>query len=70
MCPAIIVCIYLQDATAESGELRFLPGSHRTSCGTLDGDQRLGVAVAAQAGAVTPHYTDVMHAAPRRATLQ
>lgn len=64
MCPAINVSIYLQDANEQSGELRFLPGSHRSSCGNLDGDTRFGIAVAAKAGSVTLHYTDVMHAAP------
>jgi hypothetical protein len=64
MCPAINVSIYLEDATRQSGELRFLPGSHRASCGNLDGDSRHGVAVAATAGSVSLHYTDVMHAAP------
>ena len=64
MCPAVNVSIYLVDATAERGELRFLPGSHKTSCGNLDGKTHFGVGVAALAGSVTLHYTDVMHAAP------
>ncbi len=64
MCPAINLSIYLHDATPERGELRFLPGSHRASCGNMDGRKEFGVRADAKAGSVSLHYTDVMHAAP------
>jgi ectoine hydroxylase-related dioxygenase (phytanoyl-CoA dioxygenase family) len=67
MCPAVNLSIYLHDATAETGELRFLPGSHRASCGNLDGDRLAGLAAPVKAGSVSLHYTDVMHAAPEPA---
>ena len=62
MCPVINLSIYLADATRESGELRFLPGSHRYACPTPAANA--GIAVAARAGDVTLHYGDVMHGAP------
>jgi ectoine hydroxylase-related dioxygenase (phytanoyl-CoA dioxygenase family) len=65
MCPAIVLSIYLYDATEASGELRFLPGSHKASCGFLDSDKAYGVAAPARAGSVSLHFTDVMHAAPQ-----
>ena len=62
MCPVINLSIYLADATAESGELRFLPGSHRYACPTPAADA--GISVPAKAGDVSLHYGDVMHGAP------
>lgn len=62
MCPVINMSIYLEDATAASGELRFLPGSHRYACPTPDA--RAGISVPARTGDVTLHYGDVMHGAP------
>ena len=62
MCPVINLSIYLADATRESGELRFLPGSHRYACPTPAANA--GIAVPARAGDVSLHYGDVMHGAP------
>lgn len=62
MCPVINMSIYLEDATPASGELRFLPGSHRYACPTPDA--KAGISVPAKAGDVTLHYGDVMHGAP------
>lgn len=62
MCPVVNVSIYLSDATADAGELWFLPGSHRFCCPAPQG--QAGIAAAACAGDVTLHYGDVMHQAP------
>lgn len=67
MCPCYVFSIYLYDATAQSGCLQFLPGSHHYGCGFLDaaaGDVAGAVTVPARAGDVTIHIGDVMHAAP------
>jgi len=66
MCPVINLSIYLADANRESGELRFLPGSHRYSCPTPAADA--GIAVPARAGDVSLHFGDVMHGAPAPAS--
>ncbi len=66
-CPQTVLSIYLYDATPAQGPLLFLPGSHRACVGFFDPadpDAPEGVTVAAQAGDVTLHYSDVMHAAP------
>jgi hypothetical protein len=68
MCPVVIVSTYLTRANAETGELRFLPGSHEKSCGAYidtasDGAPR-GVSFDADPGDVSVHFGDVMHAAP------
>ena len=62
MCPVINLSIYLADATPDSGELRFLPGSHRFACPTPGADA--GISVSALAGDVSLHFGDVMHGAP------
>ncbi len=67
MCPTMVLSIFLEAATPASGELRFLPGSWRTTCGFAEAtDPRAprGVGVRAEAGDVTIHYGDGMHAAP------
>lgn len=68
MCPVLIVSTYLTPANAETGELRFLPGSHTRACGayidTADRAAPRGVSFDAQPGDVSVHYGDVMHAAP------
>ncbi len=68
MCPTLIVSTYLTPANAETGELRFLPGSHTRACGayidTADSSAPRGVSFDAQPGDVSIHYGDVMHAAP------
>ncbi len=67
MCPTLVMSLYLHPATPETGELRFLPGSWRATHGfaeATDPEAPRGVAVAAEAGDVTLHYGDGMHAAP------
>jgi len=68
MCPVVIVSTYLTPATAETGELRFLPGSHDKSCGayidTAATAAPRGVSFEAQPGDASVHFGDVMHAAP------
>ena len=67
MCPCYVISLYIYDATPESGCLQFLPGSHHYGCGFLDasaGPIAGSVTVPAQAGDVTVHIGDVMHAAP------
>jgi ectoine hydroxylase-related dioxygenase (phytanoyl-CoA dioxygenase family) len=47
--------------------LLFLPGSHRACVGFFDPAESgapEGISVAAKAGDITLHYSDVMHAAP------
>lgn len=68
ICPVLIVSTYLTPANRETGELRFLPGSHTRTCGSFidpaaAGAPR-GVSFDAQPGDVSVHYGDVMHAAP------
>ncbi len=68
VCPVVIVSTYLTPANRETGELRFLPGSHDKSCGayidTADAGAPRGVSFDAQPGDVSVHFSDVMHAAP------
>jgi hypothetical protein len=68
MCPVLIVSTYLTPANAETGELRFLPGSHTRACGayidTAGAGAPRGVSFDAEPGDVSIHYGDVMHAAP------
>jgi hypothetical protein len=68
MCPTLIVSTYLTPANRDSGELRFLPGSHDKTCGSFidpagAGAPR-GVSFDAEPGDVSVHFGDVMHAAP------
>jgi hypothetical protein len=67
LCPAIAVGVQLDAATAETGQLHFLAGSHRGSAhqlrpGNLDGFPI--VAIDTEPGDVTLHYGHVLHAAP------
>lgn len=65
-CPALNLGIQLDAATAASGRLHFLAGSHRGSCHRTDLD-RPGlpvVAVDTAPGDCTLHVGDVLHAAP------
>lgn len=67
MCPILIFTLCLTDGSAEAGELRALPGSHRGTHPFMDArDPRAprGVSLDAAAGDVSLHYGDVMHAAP------
>ena len=66
-CPTLVMSAHLGAAQSESGDLRFLPGSHRgsfwvddTNARDLDGS----VGVGAQQGDLTLHYSDVVHMAP------
>jgi ectoine hydroxylase-related dioxygenase (phytanoyl-CoA dioxygenase family) len=67
MCPVLVASIYLWPSRPETGELRVLPGSHEASCGfaeATDPDAPRGISLAADAGDVSLHYGDIMHAAP------
>lgn len=63
-CPTIVVTVCLTSGTAEAGELRALPGSHRGGFPFVDGRDvaaPTGVPVRVEAGDVSLHYSDVMH---------
>jgi hypothetical protein len=67
LCPSVAVGIQLDAATAETGQLHFVAGSHRGSSHPLQpGDEaRLPVrAVDTQPGDVTVHFGHILHAAP------
>lgn len=66
MCPVLLCSVYLTPANAETGELVFLPGSWKSSCGYLDAkvDPPRAAHFEARPGDVTVHFGDVMHAAP------
>lgn len=66
MCPVLLCSVYLTPANAQTGELVFLPGSWKSSCGYLDAkvDPPRAAHFEARAGDVTVHFGDVMHAAP------
>lgn len=66
ICPVVIASLYLTPANPETGELVFLPGSHRRACGYMDASAQPPRAVHfdARPGDVSLHYGDVMHAAP------
>ena len=67
MCPTINLSIFLSEANEETGPLRFLAGSHRGSVPFMDPNAKRapsGLSLHAQAGDVSLHYGDVMHAAP------
>lgn len=67
MCPVIIFTICLTSGSAEAGELRVLPGSWTGSYGFIDANHERaprGVSLDVEAGDVSLHYGDLMHAAP------
>jgi hypothetical protein len=67
LCPSVAIGIQLDRASAETGQLRFVAGSHRGSSHPLQpGDEASApvVAVDADPGDVTVHFGDVLHAAP------
>lgn len=67
MCPTAVVSIFLGPNTEEAGQIRFLPGSWRSSFPFAEGDDATaprGVAPPAQPGDVTFHYGDGLHVAP------
>ena len=64
-CPTVVMTICLTAGGPEAGELRALPGSHRTSHPFIDGTAvgaPDGVAIAVTAGDLSLHNGDVMHA--------
>jgi ectoine hydroxylase-related dioxygenase (phytanoyl-CoA dioxygenase family) len=67
LCPSIAVGIQLDPATAETGQLHFLAGSHRGSAHQLrarDVERLPTLAIETAPGDVTLHYGHVLHAAP------
>jgi hypothetical protein len=67
MCPSVAIGIQLDAASAETGQLYFLAGSHRGSSHPLrPGDEanQPVIAVDTQPGDVTVHFGDILHAAP------
>jgi len=67
MCPVLVISVYLTEATAETGELAMLPGSHHAAFNAHDPRPHLTAYAAhfqAQPGDVSLHYSDTVHAAP------
>ena len=67
LCPSVAIGIQLDRASAETGQLHFVAGSHRGSSHPLKpGDEASQPvrAIDAEAGDVTVHFGDVLHAAP------
>ena len=67
ICPSFNIGIQLDAATAETGQLHFLAGSHRGSSHPLrpkDEATQPVVALSTEAGDVTVHYGHALHAAP------
>ncbi|MCJ7438012.1 MAG: phytanoyl-CoA dioxygenase family protein [Acidimicrobiia bacterium] len=67
ICPGFNIGVQLDAATAETGQLRFLAGSHRGSSHPLrkseEADQPV-VAIRTEPGDVTVHYGHALHEAP------
>ncbi len=65
ICPGLNIGIQLDEANEESGQLMFLPGSHRFS-GGLDVAEATdrAVPIFANPGDVTVHYGHTLHVAP------
>ena len=64
-CPSAVLTICLTDGSPEAGQLRFLPGSHRGAFPFVDGtavEAPGGIGLPIEAGDVTMHYSDLMHA--------
>jgi ectoine hydroxylase-related dioxygenase (phytanoyl-CoA dioxygenase family) len=67
MCPTAIASVYLTEASPETGELAFLPGSRDMAFNGHDPQCRehlLSAHFHARPGDVTLHYSDTVHAAP------
>jgi ectoine hydroxylase-related dioxygenase (phytanoyl-CoA dioxygenase family) len=67
MCPTAITSIFLTEASPETGELAFLPGSRHAAFNAHDPACRGALPAAhfhARPGDVTLHYGDTVHAAP------
>ena len=64
-CPMTVMTVCLAGGDAAGGELRVLPGSHRSAYPFVDGthtEAPRGHSLAVTAGDVTLHYGDIMHA--------
>ena len=73
MCPTLVCSIFLGPNTPEAGQLRFLPGSWKSSfrVGEATGENaRPGVRIPAGPGDLTLHYGDGWHAAPSPTSLE
>ncbi len=70
MCPLINLSVHLTAVSAESGDLRAVPGSFAGTTHPVDSHpgESLGVSMAAKAGDVTLHYGDLVHSAPAPTT--
>ena len=67
LCPTVAVGIQLDRASADTGQLHFLAGSHLGSSHPLrpaDEEHQPVVAIDAEPGDVTIHFGHVLHAAP------
>lgn len=65
ICPLANGSLFLNEATPETGELRFLPGSWKTAGFACDvRDRTLGVGLVAGPGDFSLHYGDGLHAGP------
>ena len=67
LCPSVSIGIQLDRASAETGQLQFVAGSHRGSSHPLQpGDEASApvVPIDADPGDVTVHFGDTLHAAP------
>jgi ectoine hydroxylase-related dioxygenase (phytanoyl-CoA dioxygenase family) len=67
LCPSVAIGIQLDAASAATGQLQFLAGSHRGSSHPLrpdDVERQPVVAVDTEPGDVTVHFGDVLHVAP------
>jgi hypothetical protein len=67
ICPGFNIGVQLDAATAETGQLHFLAGSHRGSSHPLRPEDEAAqpvVTITTEPGDVTVHYGHVLHAAP------
>jgi ectoine hydroxylase-related dioxygenase (phytanoyl-CoA dioxygenase family) len=67
MCPTAVASVFLTEASPETGELAFLPGSRHAAFNAHDPHCRGRLRAArfrAKPGDVTLHYGDTIHAAP------
>ncbi len=67
LCPTVAIGIQLDPASAATGQLHFLAGSHRGSSHPLKPDDEASqpvVAIDTEPGDVTVHFGHVLHAAP------
>jgi hypothetical protein len=67
LCPSVAIGIQLDRASAETGQLHFVAGSHRGSSHPLkpgDEESQPVIAIDTEPGDVTVHFGHVLHAAP------